>query len=173
MFRSKKLLLSLVLMLGGGLGKAGLLRAQASEDKVKAVFIYSFVKYVEWNHPGSIITIGVYGNDDVLSILQNDLPGKKLQGKSIEARRIQSASEAQECQVVYLPKTNSAHLSEVVAATRRKESLVVTEEDLAAQGAGISFVKHDSKLGFVINKKVLELNQLKVVPTLYNVGKVL
>lgn len=148
------------------------LQAQASEDKMKAVFLYSFVKYTEWGHTDDI-TIGIYGDPTILEILQKDLPNKKVQGKEVKVKQINSPAEVSACQVVYLPKDNSSQLSKVADASDKKPVLIVTEENLASKGASISFMKQGTKLGFILNKKVLESHKLKVVSTLYNLGKVI
>nr|WKN40267.1 YfiR family protein [Tunicatimonas sp. TK19036] len=169
----RRILVLLFVLLWGWLEVTQPLYAQTTEDKMKAVFLYSFTKYVDWSHSDDQIVIGVYGNNTVLNILQKDMKGKKVQGKDVVAKSITTPSEVQSCQVVYLPKSNSSQLSEVVSTSAKQGILVVTEENLAAQGAGISFTKQSSKLGFVLNKKVLEANQLKVMTALYNMGKVL
>ena len=164
----------LFVLLSSGLEATQQLHAQTTEDKMKAVFLYSFTKYVDWSQSDDQIIIGVYGGSNtVLDILQKDLKDKRVQGKDVVAKSINTPLEAQSCQVVYLPESSSAQLSEVVSASAKQGILVVTEENLAAQGAGISFTKQSSKLGFVLNKKVLEMNQLKVMTALYSMGKII
>lgn len=170
--RERRLVL-LFILLSIGVGRTQLLHAQTTEEKMKAVFLYSFTKYVDWSQSDGEIIIGVYGNNAILDILQTDLKGKKIQGKSVVTKSIKTSPEVQDCQVIYLPKSNSSKLSEVITASQKRGILVVTEENLARQGAGISFTKNSSKLGFILNKKVLETNQLKVMTALYKMGKVI
>jgi hypothetical protein len=51
--------------------------------------------------------------------------------------------------------------------------LIVTEEDLIAEGASISFEMKNSKLNFIINKKKTEESGLKVSSALLSMGTVI
>lgn len=164
--------LTRTLLLFGGCLLIGLnsVQAQASADKMRAVFLYSFAKYVEWNHQGGI-TLGVYGEDAVLKTLENNLTNKTVNGGKVKIRKITSPTEAQSCHLVYLPASNSKKLTSLLNMSGTNGVLIVSEEDLARQGANISFVQQGAKLGFVINKRRMEQSGLKISSALYTLGK--
>jgi len=63
-----------------------------SDSEVKAAFLYHFGTYVQWpsvvRGDATPITIAVLGSPPVASELESFLPGRKIQGRPVQARRI-------------------------------------------------------------------------------------
>ncbi|MGB3777393.1 MAG: YfiR family protein, partial [Tunicatimonas sp.] len=117
-------------------------QAQVPTRKLEAIYMYNFTKYINWQRTGGQgHTIGVWEESEVATELQDNLKNKG----NIVVKVISTAAEAKECEIVYLPKTKSAQLSQLMAAAGN-DVLIVTEEDLAAKGASVSFVQDGSKL---------------------------
>ena len=130
--------------------------SQISTYKIQSIFLYNFTKYVNWPQPGNTIVIGVVGDSDLMAELNANLKGKKAGTKTFEIRQLNSTEEAAKCNLVYLPSVRSKELKELMNIVKGKGVLIVTEEDLADQGAGISFLQVEEKLRFKINSKVLK-----------------
>ena len=130
--------------------------AQVSTYKVQAVFLYNFTKYINWPQSGTTMVIGVMGNSGVVTELNTTLKDKKTGDKAFEIKQLLTTTEAAKCNIVYLPSGRSKELKDLISAVKGKGVLIVSEEDLAGQGAGISFLQVEEKLRFKINAKVLK-----------------
>ena len=139
--------------------------AQISTRKLEAIYLYNFTKYI--NFPTtSGFKIGVLQETEIADELQNNLKSKG----SIEVKMISSIGEAQNCNIIYIPRTRSSHLNELVSQVSKSGVLIVTEEDLANQGAPVSFVIDGSKLRFKINKLALEQTGLQASSSLLSLA---
>lgn len=141
-------------------------QAQVSTRKLEAIYMYNFTKYINWQHAGGEgHTIGVWEESDVASELEANLKNKG----SIVVKVIKTAEEAKACEIVYLPKTKSGQLKTLMAAAG-SDVLIVTEEDLAAKGASVSFVLDGSKLRFKINQGALNKAGLQASSSLLSLA---
>ncbi len=129
--------------------------AEISFYKLQAMYIYNFAKYMKWRTEISTFVIGVFGNKEVLTVLQQNMQDKKANGKYIEAREIKTLDEIEHCQIIYLPKSKSKQLPGVIQLYEYKEILIVTEEDLSMKGAAISFFTENGNVKFKINQQAL------------------
>lgn len=130
-------------------------QAQVSTAKMEAVYIYNFTKYINWSGTGSDFIIGVIGDTPMLEEFKKSLAGKTVGNKRIVVKSV-SIQDAGRCQMAYIPTTGSGSLNSVLKATNGKNVLVVTQEDLAEQGAGISFFTKSGKLKFKLNQSALK-----------------
>lgn len=141
-------------------------QAQVSTRKLEAIYMYNFTKYINWqNAGGEGHTIGVWEESEVASELQANLKNKD----GIVVKVIKTAEEAKNCEIVYLPKTKSGKLNELMSAAGN-DVLIVTEEDLASQGASVSFVLDGSKLRFKINQSALSKAGLQASSSLLSLA---
>lgn len=137
-------------------------------SKYHALFISKFVDYIDWPNGRANLRIGVVGNSNVLAELKS-----LLEGKSAEIKKITS-SEANTCDVIFIPDNQSSSFQSIDAATRGKTVLIVTEnEDLASKGASISFYLEGNKLKYVINKSATSARNIKMSSSLLSLGKVI
>lgn len=167
----KIIILLAALWLGCGMGKA---RAQDVDYKAYTLFVYNFVKYIEWpeNTAKSEFVIGVMGDSPVLTELQSLAKTKKAKGKTIVVKKISTIDEAPECQMVYVAPSKSSLLKSLNEKIKGKPVLVVGErEGLAEKGAALSFVTlEDDVLKFDINKQTIEQHSLKIPGSLIALG---
>ena len=141
-------------------------QAQVSTRKLEAIYMYNFTKYINWQHAGGAgHTIGVWEESEVASELEANLKNKG----TITVKVIKTAAEAKECEIVYLPKTKSRQLNALMSAAGN-DVLIVTEEDLAAEGASVSFVLDGSKLRFKINQGALDKAGLQASSSLLSLA---
>lgn len=141
-------------------------QAQVSTRKLEAIYMYNFTKYINWQSGGGDShTIGVWEESEVASELQDNLKNKG----GIVVKVIKTAEEAKSCQIVYLPKTKSDQLRTLVSQAG-SDVLIVTEEDLAAKGASVSFVLDGSKLRFKINQGALNKAGLQASSSLLSLA---
>ena len=153
------------------------LRAQETDYKAYTLFIYNFMKYVEWPETASKgeFIISVLGDSPINKELQELAHLKKLKGRPIVFRKVNSAQEAFNSHLVFIPASKSSTVKVFKEQAQGLPLLIVGErEGLAKKGAGISFVTlEEDELKFDINKKDIEGHHLKVANQLVSLGIVI
>lgn len=147
-------------------------RAQDVDYKAYSLFVYNFMKYIEWPEITGDFTIGVMGDSPVVKELESLAKTKKAKGRSIIIKKITTPEEALNCQLVYVCSAKSSTAKLINEKVKGKSILVVGErEGLAKKGAALSFITlDDDVLKFEINKGVLDQNKLKIPSVLSNLG---
>jgi hypothetical protein len=149
-------------------------RAQMSSyEELQAAYIFNFAKYVKWPVENESFIIGVYGEEVISEVWENTLSGKKVAGKEIELKAITSMDRADECNIIYLPESQSRNIAELIEKCSGKSILIVTEADLIKKGATISFIIEDDKLRFKLKKASLLQAGLHATEGLLNLAIIL
>jgi hypothetical protein len=151
--------------------------AQETDYKAYTLFIYNFMKYVEWpeNSSKGDFIISVIGDSPINKELQDLAAIKKLKGRPIVFKKCNTPEEAFNSHLVFLPSSKSSTVKAFKEQTKGMPLLIVGErEGLAKKGAGISFVTlEDDELKFDINKKDIEQHNLKIANSLIMLGIVI
>jgi len=146
--------------------------SQDVDYKSYTLFLYNFMKYIEWPDKSGDFIIGVVGDSKVTTELMLLAEKKKVGGRNINVKTILNAEDALLCNMIYVPSAKSNLLKPIMEKIKDKPILVVGErEGLARKGAGISFVVDDDDvLKFDINKSVLDSHSLKIANLLIQLG---
>lgn len=143
----------------------------AQDEKFQAIFLYKFINNVNWPDSKSSLRVGIIGNTEVLEEFQKIL--KVRYADNLIAQKI-TVSEAATCDVIFIPQEHNSAFNRVIENVKSKSILIITEEpDFVKKGAGISFLKEEDKLGFIVNKHALDAKGLKVSTSLLTLGKVI
>ncbi|MBL7857923.1 MAG: YfiR family protein [Cyclobacteriaceae bacterium] len=133
--------------------------------EVYSMMVFNFVRYVQWpDHDGAgDFVIGVIGNGDVYNTLNTWYGGKPRGSKTYVIKKLNSAAEIENCQVVFIDKSKSGEFDAVNNRVKGKGTLVITDKSgLGEKGSAINFKTVDNKLKFELNQKVIEASNLKV-----------
>lgn len=150
------------------------------EYEIKAAFLYHFSNYIDWPTaefptPDSPFVIGVYQNNPFGGVIQAVAHKKKVDGRRIEVRIIQSAAEAVECQILFVPK--SVPISEqnaVLRATLGHPVLVVGEQGgFVERGGNAQFFLEGNKVRFAFGAGAAKRDDLKVSSKLLTLAKII
>lgn len=144
------------------------LLAQDRDYTYKTIFIYNFIKYIEWPANKQSFKIGILnGTPEVMSAFEKMVEKKSGEGSGIVLENYRSPASAGDCQILFIPHNESNNLSEVSAKLAGKPTLIVTEADgLIKKGSGINFIVVDGKLRFELNRTNLKDADLKVATSL-------
>ena len=145
----------------------------SSYGELQAAYIYNFAKYTTWPQKLDTFKIAILGNTSIMNDLKKILKGKKILTYEIVLQQIKSIEEIKDFQMVYLPSSSSKDLEPLLKAGSNKNILIVTEDDLAKQGACISFFIEDERLKFKINRSMLQKFGLKAADGLLKLGVLL
>ncbi len=133
--------------------------------EIHAAMLFNFVKYVQWpneTEAGDFV-VGVIGDENVFSTLQKWYDGKTKGSKKYVIRKLGSAEEAGDCQVVYVGKSKNRDFDTVKASTIGKSILTITDGNgLGQKGSCINFKVIDGKLKFELNQATVNASNLKI-----------
>lgn len=133
--------------------------------EVYSMMVFNFIKYVQWpDHDKSgEFVIGVIGNQEIYNTLNTWYAGKAKGAKTYVIKKFSSASEVENCHVVFIDKAKSGEFEAVSSKVKGKGTLVVTDRNgLGAKGSCINFKTVDEKLRFELNQQAIEASNLKV-----------
>ena len=147
---------------------------QAQDEKVKAIFVYNFTRYLGWpEKPGNFVIL-VLGKSPVLNELSDIALKKRVGNTPIEVRSISSCQEIGDCHIVYVTTLKTDQLPAILSLSKNKKVLIITEkQDACKNGSGINFINREGKLGFEISKTNLEDSGLTVSSSLLALGTVI
>ncbi|MGC3978734.1 MAG: YfiR family protein [Paludibacteraceae bacterium] len=167
MKKKKMIITMLILLLGFGI------RANAQSEKFKALFLYNFIKNVEWpqTFKQGDFTIGILGNTPIIKELENITTSQKAGNQSMKVKVFSSPDEINNCHIIYLAPNKGSSVSQVLSKTNGNPTLIVSDSKGGIQqGAAINFILDGDKLKFEISKGNIEQKGLKVSASLLNLG---
>lgn len=149
-----------------GLLSVTVMQAQDREKhELHSMMIYNFLKYIQWpesTNSGQFV-IGVMGDDEVYNTLNSWYGDKERQGKVLRVKKIASAAEASQCQLVYIGRTSSSMFDAVQQSVQSNPTLIITDKNgLGEKGSGINFKIVNNRLKFELNQGALNASKLKV-----------
>jgi hypothetical protein len=126
------------------------------EYRIKAGFLYNFIKFVEWPadrfaHANSPIIIAVLGDNPFGDTLASAVKDRMVNDRSIEVRFIDSVAEASGAHVVFITEGEESRLP---AAPEVLHGILTVGEsaEFADAGGVIRFTLVDEKVRFEINQ---------------------
>jgi hypothetical protein len=153
------------------------------EYKVKAAFLYNFIKFIEWPDVPDLdvsntpITIGILG-EDKFGPAFDEITTRKVRDRSIAIKRFADfgAQDAQDglskCQLVFVSASQRQYTKEIIALLNKKPILVVGEnEGFLEAGGTINFIMQDNKVCFEINADRADETNLKIAAQLLKLAK--
>lgn len=143
----------------------GMAQTERPIHEMHAMMLYNFLKYIQWpDESGSgEFVVGVMGEDDVFGTLKTWYDGKPKGTKKYVIKKLTSASEATDCNVVYIGKNKSREFENIRNATSGKAVLTITDSfNLGQKGSCINFKVIDGKLKFELNQGSVSGANLKV-----------
>ena len=145
----------------------------AQNEKVKALFIYNFIKNVEWpqnNAQGDLI-VGVLGSNAMKGELESLTSTQRVGNQAIKVKTFSSPDEVTNCHVLYVSPGKSGQIANLSSKLNNQSTLIISDgRNGIAQGAGINFTINDDKLKFEISKNRIEQHGMKVSSNLVKMG---
>src|SRR3974390_2569859 len=85
------------------IGKNEKISAQDADYKAYTLFLYNFMKYIEWPDPTGDFVIGVMGDSPIKNDLKTLSENKKAKGRKIVVKILATADDAAGCNMIYIP----------------------------------------------------------------------
>jgi len=147
------------------------------EANVKAVFLYSFGRYVTWpeSELGTVedeFVIGVFGESEVTGKLQHVATTRKIAGRAIQVIPVESVDQIPQCHILFVAGyADEGQQQAIIEATAGRPLLLVGESHgFAERGAAINFYISEGKVRFHINAETIRQRKLQPNAQLLNLG---
>jgi hypothetical protein len=130
-----------------------------TESQVEAVFIFNFSHFVEWPSqafisPNQPFVIGLLGSDPFGKRLDEAVRGEQINGHPLVVRRMRSAAEIDNCQILFIDRSETARIGQILTALHGRSTLTVSQAAGAAEnGVMIQFTMENSRIRLRINVK--------------------
>ncbi|MDX2479452.1 MAG: YfiR family protein [Desulfuromusa sp.] len=163
----KQFLLLIPLLLLLGIAAPGHSAENPGEHKVKAAYLYNFAKFIHW--PDSAfydteapLVIGVLGTNYFNGALQ-PLATKKVRNRVIEIKYFKTLAEVQNCQILYISKSEEKNLQTILKELSIRPILTVGEiKNFVGFGGIIQFITKRDRLRFSINLNIAKNNEIQI-----------
>jgi len=130
------------------------------------IFI-QIAEFTEWptasemNNASKPFTIGIIGNETLDKVMKATFENKKIKNKVVTIRLISNLSEIQGCHILFIPKSESDHLSEILAFIKDKPIVSISEsQGFAQKGVMINFVPEKVGKNIEVNEKAAKAAQI-------------
>jgi hypothetical protein len=135
----------------------GLAADAPTENQVQAVFLYNFSHFVEWpaqafTAPSDPFVIGILGTDPFGARLDEAIRNEQVNGHPLMVRRFHSIAEVNNCQILFVDRSETERLGQILSALDHRSTLTVSQADGAAQrGVMIQFATENNRIRLRIN----------------------
>jgi hypothetical protein len=132
------------------------------EDQIKAAFLYNFAKFIDWPpssfaDPSAPFVIGILGETPIASVLDELVRDRKIGGRKITVRRVQSVAEAASTHMLFVSASDLSQWLQVQPAIEAKPVVTVGEAPSFVHSGGvINFIRQEDKVRFEISMPAVE-----------------
>jgi len=161
-------------------GPLARLRGDASgseEYRVKAAFLYNFIKYTSWpdeafDEPDSPIVVSIVGSDPFGEVLDATLRGKQVSGRALAIARIASVPDEVDAHIAFTDSA-SAVGKEFVRRASQKPVLVVDDRGgIVESGAQVGFYLVSGHVRFEVNLAKVKEAHLTISSELLKLARI-
>lgn len=166
---------ALLLLLAPGLRSHA---QDASEDQVKAAYVYNFAKFVEWPSrdfasPAAPLRLCVLDDRSLGSELIQIVKGKAVAGRPVVVVPIHNGDQSRDCHILFIGSSQERQVRHIVEVLREAHVLTVGETMGFVEAGGIiNFVLQDDRVQFEVNHKAAKQAGLSMSSRLLGVAKV-
>ena len=151
----------------------------AFEHEVKASFVYTVAKFVDWpersfERPGSPLVFEVLGEDPLEEALERAGRGKTVNGHPVEVIKAGGARDLPPCHVLYVGRSEAGRLREVLDHVRGGSVLTVGEMEHFAESGGVMGLRlEQNMIRFEVNVDAAARAHLSISSKILKLGKVI
>jgi hypothetical protein len=141
---------------------------QNYENETKSAFILKISGFVEWpqasiiNNPN--FNIYILGDSPIEKILISKVKtsGLKIKNKIVNVKRISSAKEATNCQILFISSSEKNKLPLILKVINKSSILTISDTQGFSESGVMVNLFMNGQLSFVINKKTAEASGIYI-----------
>jgi len=163
-----------------GIGAAQTNALQASEQTIKAAFLFKFAEYVDWpaapvqpidspfgaapvDPADSPFVFGVLGSGALADELLRMTADRTMDERPIRVRRLAARDVIDDLQVLFIAADQEDKVGELLSSARGRPILTVTEtEGALANGSVINFTVNGERVRFEVSLGAAQVNSLRL-----------
>jgi hypothetical protein len=171
------LLLMTLLCLAGSHTALGADAPSAKEYRVKAAFIYNFMKFVEWppkrfEHTNSPLIIAVAGKSPMFDTLAEAVKGRKINGRDLVLKQVTTPEAARSAHALFVDAAQGEQWNESLRGLSGSSVLTVGEsEAFGKHGGMINFLLEGDKVRFEIDLDSADRDGLQISAQLLKLAR--
>lgn len=152
--------------------------AQSKEYQFKSAFLYNFSQFVVWpagafSGAQSELVIGVVGDDPFGAFLDEIVSGQKANTHPLVVKRFRQIEEIKSCHILFVSRSEAGRLSRIVAISRNRNILTVSDiEGFAQNGGMIALVTENNRIRFKINLGAVKAENLTISSKMLRVAEI-
>ena len=157
----------------------GICQAQAfNEYQVKAAFLYTFAKFVEWPpqafpSPSNAMTICVLGEDPFGGFLDDAVRGKTIGNRPLVVYRLANLRAAGECHILFIAASERNRMPALLASVATPGVLTVGDTaEFTAQGGVIGLRLDGDRIRLQVNLTAAEKAKLRISSRLLSLATI-
>lgn len=150
----------------------------ATEDQVKAAYLFNFAKFIEWpaeafDRADAPINFCTLGRSPVVDQMDSSVRGKSISGRIVMVKHLHAPEETKGCHLVFLAASAGKQQQKLLLAAKGLPILLVAETSgFARAGGTIDFIMENSRLIFEVNINAAESAHLKISSKLLALARI-
>jgi hypothetical protein len=139
-----------------------------TEAKVKAAFVFSFARYIEWPPhcfvpPETPFVIGVTSSSEFQEELKTIVKTRTLSGRTIEVREIRSPQDAASVHLLFIDRAEEKWLLSALTGLTGAGVVTVGESERFTEAGGmLTLHQRDDRLRFRVNRDAAQKTVVKL-----------
>jgi hypothetical protein len=137
-----------------------------TDEAVKAAFLHRFAAYIDWPAAATSdtpFTIAVASGDGVAAELERLLPGRTIQNRPAQVRRVTAVDHLEGVSILYIGAGSLHRARPLIAAAGKRPILIVTDDEGGLeQGGIINFLQVRRNIRMEISLSAAERHGLKI-----------
>lgn len=150
---------------------------EGTEYQIKAAMMVNFIQFIDWpddlDQSDDLMTIGIFGADNFGPTL-DAIEGRIVNGKQLKLRRFKSIQELNQCQILFVPESETSRMNEILSSLKGTPVLTIGEAERFTQMGGIiRFYIEENHVRFEINQTAAIQSKLKISAKLMEIAKII
>jgi len=150
----------------------------STEDKIKASYIYNFIRFINWpmennQKVSKVINVCSFSSSNHFFKAFGPVTGKQVRGRKIILHKITNPKQVAHCDLLYIDKGKKSNLGEILPLINKYSILSVSDiNNFCNQGGMICLVKSKGRIGVQINLKVARTAGFNISSNLLEVATI-
>jgi hypothetical protein len=138
-----------------------------SESQVKAMFVYNFLKFVEWpadsHRPGDPFVVLIIGDGPTADATEQFLESKTIGDQKVSVRRTRWDQPLDGARAAFVVESDGKRLNRILDAAASAGVLTIGEgEGFTERGGVIALLVEDRKVRFDVDTTAAQVARLRV-----------